>query len=546
MAKPFSETVNIQPQTIATGAPQAMMSLSEKLNEFSSFTAGLTAKKVIASASAKGAAAFTPGEKPEFKKQSFIGGVATKAYNSSLRSSYVASVDRDLNLKLNALKDIHGEDLVSFNDAANAQIKGTIEGVDPASRDLILQSANNFMDSARVDVQTATITKTMEESDEEQALSSEYYGSEADRFAFSGDNLSSVESLNKVLASNQARLDAGRISTSQLAVLNDDAIQSTKIATNRGELSRVLQLPNGVQLAAGAISQVIATPIKGMTPEQNDELVKTLNSDLGRFITLQNRQEVADQASLTVRQNNNYSQLLLGMAEGELNQTQLNNAVRKGDISGGQFDKMTQKLSSQGVGVTDINLQLGIQMSIAEGIDETAAIVENMGVNLTTADAGVLLKMQQEYANGESVLNSNNSKRARSFMTQSMKVTGLLGQLTDGASRKTASAILEFDQRVLDGEDAMSVANDLYDRDTLLKAESRAGNQGHNTADISAAITANTDNFRVAYAAAKGANDPNQMQSLANQYNRDTNALKLIRDLQISQKQFDESLKRVQ
>ena len=42
-------------------------------------------------------------------------------------------------------------------------------------------------------------------------------------------------------------------------------------------------------------------------------------------------------------------------------------------------------------------------------------IINNMGVHLTQADAGELLKMQDEYADQESVLNTNSTKRARSI-----------------------------------------------------------------------------------------------------------------------------------
>ena len=67
MAKPFQEQVNIQPQTVATGQPQALMSLSEKLDNFSSFTAQKAAEKQIEAATIQGqqaAADLAPGEAP--------------------------------------------------------------------------------------------------------------------------------------------------------------------------------------------------------------------------------------------------------------------------------------------------------------------------------------------------------------------------------------------------------------------------------------------------------------------------------------------------
>jgi len=126
MAKPFSETVNIQPQTVATGQPQALMSLSEKLDQFAGFTAQIAAEKTVEKASIAGqqaAADLAPGEAPTMKEETFIGGIAKKAYNSALRSSYVGTVSRDLTLNLNAIKDKNADNLPMFNEEANAAIK---------------------------------------------------------------------------------------------------------------------------------------------------------------------------------------------------------------------------------------------------------------------------------------------------------------------------------------------------------------------------------------------------------------------------------------
>jgi len=449
MAKPFSETVNIQPQTVATGQPQALMTLSQKLDDFAGFTAQIAAEKTIEKATIAGqeaAGQLAPGEAPTMKEETFIGGIAKKAYNNALRSSYVGTVSRDLTLNLNAIKDKNADNLTMFNEEANAAIKGAVEGADPATRQLILQDAANFMDSARIDVQTANIERNMEEADSEAVLTSEYFGGEADKYAFNGDALSSIEALNKTHAAIDGRVSAGAIDPTQAAILKDAATFSTKVATNRGDISRALQMDNGIEIASKAVAQMAEKPLKGLTLEQNDQLVKTLNSDISQFITNQNRQETADEAGLKIRQESNYTQLLVNMAEGELNQSMLNMAAKNGDISGTQFDKLTTKLSTQGVGVTDISTYLNIQNSIEGGENMTDAIVNNMGANLTTADGGELLRMQQEYMDSESALNTNNAKRARSYMKESMKVTGILGNLTDDAAKKTAAAVREFDE----------------------------------------------------------------------------------------------------
>jgi len=544
MAKPFSETVNIQPQTVATGQPQALMTLSQKLDDFAGFTAQIAAEKTIEKATIAGqeaAGQLAPGEAPTMKEETFIGGIAKKAYNNALRSSYVGTVSRDLTLNLNAIKDKNADNLTMFNEEANAAIKGAVEGADPATRQLILQDAANFMDSARIDVQTANIERNMQEADSEAVLTSEYFGGEADKYAFNGDALSSIEALNKTHAAIDGRVSAGAIDPTQAAILKDAATFSTKVATNRGDISRALQMDNGIEIASKAVAQMAEKPLKGLTLEQNDQLVKTLNSDISQFITNQNRQETADEVGLKVRQESNYTQLLVNMAEGELNQSMLNMAAKNGDISGTQFDKLTTKLSTQGVGVTDISTYLAIQNSIEGGENMTDAIVNNMGANLTTADGGELLRMQNEYMDSESALNTNNAKRARSYMKESMKVTGILGNLTDDAAKKTAAAVREFDERVLAGEEPFAVADDLYDKDTLIKLEGNAGNQGFDTSNVSSAIEKlRTDTVNQVNEAA---GNQAEIDNIKSKYNRQLDLLQQIQSLQISQKGFDQSIK---
>jgi hypothetical protein len=543
MAKPFAETVNIQPQTISTGRAELLTSLSSKLDAFSSQQAQVAAEHVTKEASIAGkqaAAELQPGQSPVFKEEGFVGGIAKSAYNTALRSSYVSSIDTELTMGLSALKTEHGADLINFNDSANSLIKGTINGVDPASRDMILQSAGNFMSSARLDVQKATIEKDMAAADEALIVSGEFYAGEADVMAFNGDDLSSSEALNKVFTVNQSRLLSGEINEAQAAKLNSDAVHSSRVAKNRGEINQVLNMPNGIGIAAKAVASMQDKPLKGMDQDQHDALIKTLSSDISQHISLLNRQEVADEKGLKVRQSKNYGVLLADRAAGNLNHQQIDAAVRRGDISGTQFNTLETKLSSQGVGVTDTNLKIHIQNAIEDGVDVTDTVVNNWGSTLTSPDVSELLKMQAAYEDSESVLNTNNSKRARTFMKDSMKITGLMGRLTDDASKKTAAAVLEFDERVIGGEDAFVVANDLYDRDTLLKAEATQSNR-HDVSDIRGAINKLNTDTATATINAKG--NSVSLDDIKRNYNRDIHALQEIQRLQMSQKQFNDSMK---
>ena len=214
-----------------------------------------------------------------------------------------------------------------------------------------------------------------------------------------------------------------------------------------------------------------------------------------------------------------------------------------GNIDTAQGDKLLSRLGSQGAGIDSHPLINQIQQNIADGdsIDSVRLQIDNnAGTNLTFSMAGELHNMVNEYASSESVLNSNTSKRARSYMTESMKITGIMGNLTPEGAKKTAASVREFDTRVLAGEDPFAVADDLYDRDTLIKVESTGSRLGYDTKNLDAAIAKlKADNVE----AHNNAKDDVAKNNIRTKYNRDLNILQTIQTLQRSQEEFNKSLK---
>ena len=545
----FKEVVNIQPQTVSTGQAQVFQSLGERLDNFSTQQANRVAEKQIATATIQGqqaASQLQPDQSPEFKEETFVGGVAKKAFNIALRSSYVASIDRDLTLDINALKVEHSDNLLMFNDSVEGLLKGVAQSSDPASRQIIMASAANVVDAARLDVQAATIKREMAHADDDLLQANEVSGDESELFAFNGDDLSSSENLAKILNVNQSRMKSGKISDGQRIRLNDDAIQRTRVARNRGEVSRLLQTGTGIEIASQALQALAANPLKGMTLEQNNELVQILNSDITRFITAENRQEVEDQDTLSARQEQASANLSVGVYTGAVDSAEVIKQMKLGNIDQAQGEKLINRLSSQGVGIDSQVLVNEIHQRLADGEDIDSIrmqINNNAGSNLTTATAGELLTTVNEYAGSESVLNQNATKRARRFMTESMKITGILGALTDDAAKKTAISVRSFDERVLAGEDPFIVADDLRDKDSLLQLESTAGRQGFDIKNISNSI--NALNAATQEKIKNAAGNKTASANIKAGYNRDLKTLQTIQDLQRSQEEFNKNLKEV-
>ena len=119
MAKPFQEQVNIQPQTVATGQPQALMSLSEKLDNFSSFTAQKAAEKQIEAATIQGQQAGIAQQQAggplELKEETFIGGISKKAFNTAAREGYVKSLENDIRENVKSIALSNKDSLGGFN-----------------------------------------------------------------------------------------------------------------------------------------------------------------------------------------------------------------------------------------------------------------------------------------------------------------------------------------------------------------------------------------------------------------------------------------------
>ena len=191
MAKPFSETVNIQPQTISTGQPQALMSLSEKLDNFASGRAQVAAQKTIEQAKIQGQEAGVAQQKAggplELKEETFIGGIAKKSFNQAAREGYLKSLDNDVIESFTNLAAENSTDLQSYNTGAEALAKGFLQGVDPASRAAVELSIDSMISRQRPKIQAAQAQAVVDQANQDQAINASERSRLAQSSAFEGD-----------------------------------------------------------------------------------------------------------------------------------------------------------------------------------------------------------------------------------------------------------------------------------------------------------------------------------------------------------------------
>jgi hypothetical protein len=177
MAKPFSETVNIQPQTVSTGQAQTLMSLSEKLDQFSSFTAQKSAEKQIQEATIQGQQAGIvqqqAGGPLELKEESFIGGISKKAFNKAAREGYVKSLENDIRENVNSIALGNKDSVAGFNAEIEAFSKKTLEGIDPSIRSQAELSIDSKISQARPQIEAAEAREVERIANEENATAAD-------------------------------------------------------------------------------------------------------------------------------------------------------------------------------------------------------------------------------------------------------------------------------------------------------------------------------------------------------------------------------------
>jgi len=208
----FKETVNIG---AAPTIQDDRSSLINRLEGFAAQQSQVRAQQVTQSAMAEGQASFTRGEDPEFKKDRFFGSVKAKAYNEGLRSSYVASIDRDNREAIAKISAENQTNLAGFNDSIEAYRKSTLNNIDPSARQAVQDSMDSLISSNRIRVQTQEIEKTHKENNIETGLHVEAATNDALSFVRNGDPQAAAESALAAFASIDGRVEAGFMTAAQ-------------------------------------------------------------------------------------------------------------------------------------------------------------------------------------------------------------------------------------------------------------------------------------------------------------------------------------------
>jgi len=483
MAKRFSEAVNIRPVDTSTGVTQAASSLSDRLGQFSNQLAQQTAHVAQARSAERGAESGEAVQlrdeqgqliKPEFKeKPRVIGGIEVAAFNKSLRARYLAEQDLDIRENVARIAAENPDNLLAFNDAMEGYTKALTENVEPSVRGAVTENLRDLTSDARIKVQTAGIKREQAVNDEVRAKAIETLSDEAIRFAKDGNQIGASEALIQLRETmnsfvGQPGIDQHSVETAFEQIQKNVAVQNIRAATRNAAYA-----PGGIKAAAHAIFNFRDDPLPGFTVNEQENIYKSLVSDLNQVVSLKNKQEDNDKEFIEKSQANASEGLYLDVIGGDIGAGEVIQALESKEISLPQAEKLIAVINNRGAGVDDYTLINNIQDMIRDGVEIgeiKQTILFNTGQRLTEQTANDLLSDANESQDSESILKTSESRRAEDFIVSSMRVTGPFGALDSGAERRLAVAKREFADRVLAGEDPFLVADGLIDVDSFARS----------------------------------------------------------------------------
>lgn len=294
----FTETVNIRP---AGQVPTQQNPLISALESFSAQQISQGVQQVAAQSLAEGQAAYVDGQAPQFKEESFFGGISSKAYNEGLRAQYVASLDRDNREEVARITKENESDLVGFNDAIENYRKATLNNVDPTARQVVSDSLDSLISANRVKVQTNEITRRHKENATEVEAQINAATSDAQGFARDGNMQASAESALAAFAGVDSAVEAGFITPAQGAEQKRDIEKGLVEENKLGGLFRTFD-SEGEQAAYQELDELSKKRPKGFSPEEWDSFIAESQTALNRKASRLQQDAVASARQIQLMQ----------------------------------------------------------------------------------------------------------------------------------------------------------------------------------------------------------------------------------------------------
>lgn len=294
MAARFDQQLQIVRQNLSTGAAQGLQSLAGEFQRFSDQKVQEFQQEQAKIAVRQGQEAFTRGEKPVFADENvFLGRKNAIAYNKGLEHSYLSSLSNDIRGGLAEAETANQADLLGYQNAAKAFMKGTMSEVDPR---VALRVQQSFEEQITLGSARVSRRQFDEDRKEQRAISDQNIDTLAKTAYDSarGLDMTSVQQVGAELnAALESGITAGLYKQSEVNKLKQNIATETTIQGKLGELEQVMD-QGGIDAGIDFLRDVQDTDITGLSTESKKQLmtrlaarISTANSQ--RVQALQNR-----------------------------------------------------------------------------------------------------------------------------------------------------------------------------------------------------------------------------------------------------------------
>lgn len=321
MAKRFQETVDIRQQPLGSGFEQGASSLVNRLQQFKGATERLVdvaeaqrGAREAQDVELKKAAGVT--QAPEKRKAGIVetvltGGVATKQYNKSLQTAYLASLGNDTKEAINAIEAENPDNIGQFNEKVAGYVSGVMQGVDPAVRNEVSQFMDNMVTNSRMRVHRKSIAKNKAAAAAESLAGVTSFANESARLSREGNELGAGESIVQAFSIIDGMVEAGDLPADRASDMKREIERESTEQKLRGEFDATVN-NEGADVALEQLDKISEQIPKGWTPDEWDTFVRSQKATLGQELT-----KAAKAASaLTIEQSREISNLKIQASTG--------------------------------------------------------------------------------------------------------------------------------------------------------------------------------------------------------------------------------------
>lgn len=362
MAKRFTESVQLQPQNLDTGAAQGMMNLASRLDQFAAAGRREGARAGARIGAQEGAqqeleTTIVDGHEvtaaPKRREASLLdiiasGGERTSAFNRTVGTAYIASIANDNREALAGIETATPDDIASFNNKADGYIKGVMENVDPVLRGAVKQNLDDLLTSGRIRVQGRAETKVLNQANASLQKTSLESSRAAGNAARSGDNLQAQEALANAFVAIDARVAAGDMTSAQALAFKEKHRLEVKEQTLKHGFDQLFENNKPVEEqfhdAYEHLKSIAGEAPKGWTNDEWDRFIDGQQADLGSRANREKKLQAEQSQEIALQVSNLKIKASTGMGEPSAVMQEANDLFASGDITGKERASIISKV----------------------------------------------------------------------------------------------------------------------------------------------------------------------------------------------------------